>query len=280
MSTVKRMKYRPKTPLTGKKQSSKLRFVSKDGERQEINVEDIRKNLEFLKENKDLQVKDIASGSEIERQFNTFRTRCDFLYKTNDYSRLMSLVSEVFSKVLVHPGTIGAFIAGNFVEDIGKGFRGPEKYNPIRAAAIPSTNTKTAEKIDKRILLYFPETDGRIYQTAGSASEEAYVFIYLSGNRVDDIGLDSSSLKSSGVKSIYVYTYNEASREFNDITQSSVFVDANSALKVSSNVSSQQESVQPSSMEPESKKSSSWLLLLLVFLLVGVVFVAGYFYLR
>lgn len=291
MSTVKRMKYRPRvgTSSRSKARSNKLRFVSKDGEKQEINIEDIRENLRYLKENKDLHVKNIASGSELERQFNTFRTRCDLLYKTDDYASLMDIVKEVFSDSLLHPGTIGAYIAGDFAEDVGKGFQGPEKYNPIRAASTPSTNKKSIEKIDKRILLYYPETDGRMYQIAGAAAEEAYVFIYLSGKPVSNFGLDVSSLKNSGVKNVYVYTYNEASREFSDITQKSKFVSADQAPSIKTTSDAQHNveraTIQPShstnksSSSPEkNQQGTSWLTLILVLLVLAALAFAAYYF--
>jgi hypothetical protein len=291
MSTVKRMKYRPRVAGSSrsKTRSNKLRFVSKDGEKQEINVEDIRENLQYLKENKDLHVKNIAPGSELERQFNTFRTRCDLLYKTDDYARLMSIVKEVFSDTLLHPGTIGAYIAGDFAEDVGKGFQGPEKYNPIRAPSTPSANNKPVEKVDKRILLYYPETDGKLYQIAGTTAEDAYVFVYLSGKPVGDISIDSSSLKSSGVKNVYVYTYNEASREFADITQKQDFVAADSApsIKTASDV---QRSVERAPRKPSSQSTNdasaqstqqgaSWLTLLLVLLVLALLAFGAYYFL-
>jgi hypothetical protein len=290
MSTVKRMKYRPRVGSSSRTRtrSNKLRFVSKDGEKQEINIEDVRENLQYLSEHKDLHVKNIAPGSELERQFNTFRTRCDLLYKTNDYAKLMGVVKEVFSNAFLHPGTIGAYIAGDFVEDVGKGFQGPDKYNPIRAASTPSTNDKPIEKIDKTILLYYPETDGRVYKIAGTASEDAYVFIYLSGKPVSGINVDSSLLKNSGVKNVYVYTYNEASREFSDITQKSQFVPVDQApsVKPTNNVQNNVEriSIQPSnSMDKRSSDESreqgtSWLTLILVLLLLVALGFAVYYY--
>ena len=288
MSTVKRMKFHPRAGGSkSKSRSNKLRFFAKDGERKEISVEDIENNLQYLKENKDLHVKNIVNDSELEHKFNTFRTSCDLLFRAGEeYAKLTDIIQKTFQDVPLHPGTIGAFVAGDFTEDVGKGFSGPDKYNPIRAAATPSTNKKPVEKIDKRILLFYPETDGRMYKIAGpNTARDAYIFVYLTGKPVSDISLDPNFLKSSGLENIYVYTYNEIKREFSDVTQKQSFIVPEDVPKIAStntqskevSNNAQRASTESISSSSNEQRSSLWLLILIVIFLIAIGFFAYYF---
>jgi len=277
MSAVKRIKYRPKTSRThqgGKSLSSSTKrfiYISKDGETHEVDKDLARQDIAFLKEHKDEHMKDILNGSsQVRKVLDQFLARCNILYDTPNYSEITAIIQEVFRDVHdVHPGTVGAVVYGRFVDVSSKGFTGPEQYNPIRASGVPPDNSGAQKgEQDARIMIAYPSSGNSTYfQVNDSRSSNAYVFLYLTDPSKQKLQVDKETLSGYGVENVYVYTYDENTRMFSDVTNKNSFVASTLDTQATTNAVEKKKPTpqqQPTPSSNNGNNSVLWILLLLI----------------
>lgn len=180
-----------------------------------IYMDNIKEKLESLYEVRNVRIAQLSQ--EHKNKFISVTTVMNAVRNTSSYSKILSLINEIFSKASnnIIPGTVNAYFIGC------KSFT---NFTPFACSPVCSGSNQPVDMgdgwsvCDKYTILFEEKNNSFLFTNNPDNKEDAYIFISSSDNFKGFTAEEKKALSNKGIKRIKIVSYDQTGKNTVDIT--------------------------------------------------------------
>lgn len=163
-------------------------------ENNNVNFNDLNRNIQILSENSNIDINDISKYSNLQKAFDSIKYALNLYQNTDKYHIISDIIKKQYRPTIIIPGTIGSFIFGCFQNSYG---------DIDKICSILCINNIPSDEILNNLCKYqiwIPSNNLDSKYKLINISNNNHAYIFVDSNFISFDNIDIELFKNHGVE--------------------------------------------------------------------------------